>query len=76
MIAKETEVRRVVAYDADISEYLEGLDFPATKQEILQYAEERNAPEEVLDALDLMPESSDGFYFSMANVWDAVSALS
>jgi hypothetical protein len=60
---------------AGISECLEGLDFPATKQEIVEYAEERNATEEVLDALDLMPEPSDGFYFSMTSIWDAVDAL-
>ena len=60
---------------ADISEYLEGLNFPATKREIIDYADDRSAPEEVLDALDLMPEPADGFYFSMTNVWDAVGAL-
>lgn len=60
---------------AMISDYLEGLDFPATKQEIVDYAEERSAPDELLDALDLMLEPSDGYFFSITSVWDAAGAF-
>lgn len=60
---------------ASISEYLEGLSFPATKEEIVSYAEERNAPPELLDALSAMADTSDGFYFSMASIWDSVGVI-
>lgn len=55
-----------------IAEYLEGLDFPATKREILDYAEDRNAPSDVTEALQEMPEPKEGKYYSMASVWDAL----
>lgn len=57
---------------AMIAEYLEGLDFPATKREILDYAEDRNAPPDVMDALQEMPEPKEGKYYSIASIWDAV----
>ena len=60
---------------ATVAQYLEGLDFPASKQEIIDYAEERNAPPDVLDALSRMPEPRDGKYYSMASVWDAVGEI-
>lgn len=60
---------------AAVAEYLEGLDFPATKQEIIDYADDRHAPPEVLDALYEMPDPPDGMYYSMASVWDALSEI-
>lgn len=60
---------------AVVSQYLEGLDFPASKNEIVNYAEERNASPEVLNALDKTPEPMDGRYYSMAAVWDALGEV-
>ncbi|MHB0914004.1 MAG: DUF2795 domain-containing protein [Armatimonadota bacterium] len=60
---------------ATISQYLEGLDFPATKQEMIDYAEDRNAPPDVLDTLSNLPEPSGGKFYSMADVWDAVGEI-
>ena len=60
---------------ATISQYLDGLEFPATKQEIFEYAEERNAPPDVLDSLNQMPTPADYKYYSMAGVWDAVGEI-
>lgn len=60
---------------ATVSEYVEGLDFPASKQEILDYAEERDPPPDVMDVLGNMPEPSDGWYYNMASIWDALSEV-
>ncbi|MDO8683154.1 MAG: DUF2795 domain-containing protein [Armatimonadota bacterium] len=49
-----------------ISKYLSDLSFPATKQEIVEHAEENNAPEYLLGALDTLP---DDLYDSLADVW-------
>jgi hypothetical protein len=57
---------------AAVAQYLEGLDFPATKKEILDYAEDRNAPPDVMEALQQMPEPIGGKYYSIASIWDAV----
>ncbi len=55
-----------------ISQYLEGIDFPATKQDFIDYVERREAPKEVLDILEDLPE---GTYYSMAALWDAVGEI-
>lgn len=60
---------------AVVSQYLEGLDFPATKQEIIEYAEDRNATSNVLDALDFLPDPPDGKFYSIAAVWDAIGEI-
>ncbi len=60
---------------AVVSQYVEGIDFPVSKQEILDYAEERNAPPDVMDILDSLPEPQDGLYANMRSIWDALSEL-
>jgi hypothetical protein len=42
--------------DALVMETLEGLNFPANKQELLDYAFRQLAPEEVIHALDELPD--------------------
>ena len=64
-----------MASTATITEYLEGLSFPASKQDILDYVEERYAPPNVMDTLFNMPEPPDGKYYSMASVWDAAGKV-
>ena len=56
-----------------LAQYLEGVDFPATKGDILIFAREHNAPSDVISALDKMPE---GTFHSMAGIWDAVGEVS
>lgn len=48
---------------------LQGADFPATKDELLAYAEERGVDAKSLQALRTLPE---GRYESMDDVADAV----
>lgn len=60
---------------ASVSQYLEGLDFPASKEQVIDYAAEHNAPPDVLDALSDMPEPAGDRFYSMAGVWDAVGEV-
>lgn len=52
-----------------VASSLEGIEFPATKEDILKYARERNAPPEAMKEFKAMPE---GTYHSMAAVWDGI----
>ena len=54
-----------------ISSYLEGIEFPVTKEQILAYAEGRGAPADVLNALQNM---RGGKFYTMAGIWDATGA--
>ncbi len=40
----------------EVASFVEGVDFPATKQEILDMAFANGAPEYILDFLDLLPD--------------------
>lgn len=50
----------------DAAQSLAGIDFPADKNKIVQYAQKKNASSEVLEALKGMPEAE---YTSMADVF-------
>lgn len=50
----------------DAAQSLSGIDFPADKNKIVQYAQQKNASQEVIDALKGMPEAE---YTSMADVF-------
>ncbi|MHB8842212.1 MAG: DUF2795 domain-containing protein [Candidatus Aquicultor sp.] len=54
---------------AKITHFLEGMSFPANKQQIIDYARDNNAPQDVVDMLQSM---SDGTYYSIAGIWEAV----
>jgi hypothetical protein len=54
---------------AKVSKYLKGIHFPADKGRCVDYARERDAPDDVMGALREMP---DKHYDSMAGVWHAV----
>lgn len=54
---------------ARVSRYLKGIHFPADKRKCVSYARERDAPDDVMGALNDMPE---GQYDSMAGIWHAV----
>lgn len=45
----------------EIQKYLKGVDYPASKEDLVSAAEENDAPEEVIDALqDLNEDEFDG----------------
>lgn len=41
---------------SNIANYLKGIDFPASKDDIVIYAEDNSAPQEVLDVLENLPD--------------------
>jgi len=53
-----------------IQKYLSGIDYPASKDTIVETAEKENAPGDVLDALRAIPE---GDYDAPTAVSSAVS---
>ncbi len=54
---------------AVISEVLKGMDFPADKRSCIDYARRRDAPREVIQALERMPDAK---FDNMADVFHAV----
>ena len=58
-VAMPTE-RGVRASLAEIEKFLKGIDFPASKQDLIQYAEDNNAPEHVIEVLNNMPDQQYG----------------
>ncbi len=57
---------------AKVAQFLQGLDFPCTKQQCIDYARRNNAPDDVMDVLHRLPDRQ---YFSMAGIWDAIGEL-
>jgi len=55
---------------AKVYQFLEGIDFPADKKQIMDYARDNNAPQDVLNILQRLPE---GKYYSMASVLDSIA---
>ncbi len=58
---------------AIIAQYLEGCSFPCSRQELINFARSKNAPNDVLNTLQLLPDRT---YNSMAGVWDAIGEVS
>lgn len=61
-----------MALTATFSEVLEGMDFPASREDIIGYARSRGASDEMTDSLEQLPE---GIYHSMAEVWDVLADI-
>jgi hypothetical protein len=61
-----------MASTAEVSQVLQGIDFPCSKQDVLNYARQHSAPQNVLDTLNKIP---DGTYHSMAGIWQAVGQV-
>jgi len=61
-----------MASTAEVSEVLQGINFPATKQQCIDYARKRNAPQNVMDTLNKLPDRQ---YYSMAGIWHAVGEI-
>ncbi len=58
---------------ATIAQVLSGIDFPADRQKLVDYARRNNAGQDVLDAITQMPEVE---YSSMADVFKGVGQSS
>lgn len=57
---------------ANIAHHLSGIDFPASKQDLVKHAKEQSADQEVLDVLNQMPDQK---YGSMADVMKGVGKI-
>lgn len=53
----------------DVAQLLGGIDFPANKQKLVEYAKQHNANKELIDVLEKLPEEQ---YTSMADVFKGI----
>ena len=54
----------------EVQKYLSGVDYPASKDELVQHARSQNAPDDVIEALESLP---DGEYDGPNRVSSAVA---
>jgi hypothetical protein len=57
---------------AKVAEALKGIDFPANKEQCIDYAKRHQAPDEVIGVMKKMPEEK---YESMADIFKAVGQV-
>ena len=55
-----------------VVQYLKGLDLPASKDEIIQTAHRNQAPQDVVDVLQKLP---DQVYEQMDDIWREVGRI-
>ncbi|MDA8188564.1 MAG: DUF2795 domain-containing protein [Dehalococcoidales bacterium] len=64
--------RRHITNPAKLAQFLGGIDFPCSKKDLINYARRKNAPKEVLDTLQGIPERT---YNSMSDVMSGVGKV-
>jgi hypothetical protein len=42
----------------EVQKYLSGVDYPATKDQLVEHARSRSAPEEIIDQLSSLPDDT------------------
>jgi hypothetical protein len=57
---------------ASIAGYVQGIDFPKSKSDIVEYVREKNAPDKVIDVLEKLP---DRYYESMSDLMKGVGQV-
>lgn len=57
---------------SNIAHYLKGIDFPASKQDLIDYAVDNNAPDELIEVLQDMPDQQ---YQSMTDLMLSVAQV-
>lgn len=57
---------------ANVANFLEGIDFPATRDDLVNHAEDNNAPMEVIHVLEDLPDQT---YNNMADVMSGVGQV-
>ena len=57
---------------AGIVTFLEGIDFPALKDDIVDHAEDNNAPQEIIDVLEQLPDEE---FNNMADVLSGIGQV-
>ncbi|GEM_PF-7117998 len=66
-------VDRTDASPAAVVDFLEGAQYPCSKQDILDHVARQGAPPMVIDALRRLPDEQ---YFNLAHVIDRFSSMS
>jgi hypothetical protein len=56
----------------EILEYLRGIDLPKSKSELVQYAQSKNAPRDVIDVLNRMPDQQ---FVNAADITHAIGEI-
>lgn len=56
-----------------VQKYLKGMDYPASKDELVDHAEEQGADKEVLDLLEQLPDDEE--YETPADVSKAIGQI-
>jgi hypothetical protein len=56
----------------EVMEYIKGIDLPQDKKGLISYVQSRNAPQEVLDILNKLPEQQFG---NAADITHAISQV-
>ncbi len=69
----EERVDRTYASPAAVVDFLEGVQYPCTKEDILRQVTMQGAPQMVIDALKRLPEET---YYDLAQVIDRFSRVS
>lgn len=46
------------ASSAQVQEYLGGMDYPATKEDLVSHARSQGAPQHIVDAIEKLPRES------------------
>ncbi len=69
----EERVDRSEASPAAVVDFLEGIQYPCSKADILEHVEQRGAPQMVIEALERLPERQ---YYDLAQVIDMFSRVS
>jgi len=57
---------------AEIANYLQGINFPCSKRDLISHCRTQNCPTNVLSFLEKMPDRQ---YFSMADVMQGVGQV-
>ena len=57
----------------NIGDYFKGVEFPCSKQELIDFAEEHSAPERIIEMLDKLPDKEYESIMQVveAEVWSA-----
>ncbi|MGE5619982.1 MAG: DUF2795 domain-containing protein [Sphingomonadaceae bacterium] len=69
----EERVDRTEASPAAVVDYLEGVQYPCSKADILEHVTRQGAPQMVVDALQRLPDRK---YYDLAQVIDYFSRVS
>lgn len=57
---------------AKVSQALDDITFPTNKQALIRHAQERDAPDDIIEVLHRIPDQP---YYTMSEVWDAIGEV-